>query len=180
MPLVPSTCNDAATEVVNLSPSNTLTHSMTLALVESTDASGEVVSPNLSNTVNPSVPSLCNDTAGEVISPNPSNTITPRVSRLHSVAPTTIVNLQDVSAIVNPFLLKYGICKYGDLELVKSNRVTLDSTIKVSYESCKIQCHRAKFRNQYIKSQVQQLNTRLEQLEIKRKLQQRKIDREKR
>ena len=43
MPLVPSTCNDAATEVVNLSPSNTVTPSVTLALVDDTDGSGEVV-----------------------------------------------------------------------------------------------------------------------------------------
>ena len=92
---------------------------MTLALVEDTDAAGEDASLNPSNTATPSIPSLCNNIAGEAVSTNPRNTVTFRVSQLYAVAPTTIVNLQDISAIVNPFLLQCGICKDGDLELVE-------------------------------------------------------------
>ena len=126
---VPSTCDDTAAEVVISCPSNTVTPSVTLALVEDIDAAGEVVSHNPSNTTD--------DAAGEVVSPNPSNTVTLRVSRLHSVAPTNVVNFKDVSAIVNPFLLQCGIYKDGDLELVESNRVALASTIKNYCKSCK-------------------------------------------
>ena len=59
-PVLPSTCDDEAGEILNLKPSNT---------VHLIDASAK------SNPDTPPTPSMCDDAAGEVVNPKPSNTV---------------------------------------------------------------------------------------------------------
>ena len=84
MPFIPSTCNDAAGGLLSTYSDNT------------NDVTGGLLTIHPGNTVTPLVASI-------VAKDMPP--VTPRVARLHSRAPTTLVNVQDVNAIVNPFSL---------------------------------------------------------------------------
>ena len=66
VPVVPSTCDNAAGEVVNPKPSNTVD------LLGALADSDHDIPPAPSACV---VPSTCDDAAGEVINPKPSNTV---------------------------------------------------------------------------------------------------------
>ena len=150
----PSYTIDAAADVINVSPHHThLHHNLPTGIVNAVliDVSDDVVNAN---------PSYTNDASGDIINTSSSHTYLPNNPPINIVnislggdmadetedmvnlaLANTIVNLHEISRVLNLYLVKYNVCNLGILELVEINCVALACIIQLFSKTYDIQEH---------------------------------------